>query len=739
MNQLHPLPSKNGAKPRSLRRELVALIVFALVPMLVFSLIVALWGAWLQTRSVEAGVHNTTSALALAVGREVESWKATLRTAAQSRLLDDRDYGGMHARLGPLAVEYEGWFSLIDRDGRQLLNTAVPHGTPLPIVHESDALAEVFRTRQPVLSGLARSNVPTEDVVSLFMPVVRNHDVIHVLALRTRPQRLARLMAGQPLPPQWRATLLDGDNRVIADTGPLHAEALPMPATFVARDRRAPFVDRRSSNGQPELVSFEPLLEGNWTVAVTVPRAVIDRDSVAILGAMTFGGIALLLLAIWLSGRVAGRIEAPVRALAQRAEHGFGSPVAVSSTSVRELAELERAFARATTLERERSAEREHRLALEVAHRAKDEFLATLSHELRTPLQAALGWLHVLRAAGAEAATRDKAVPVIERNLRQLGQLVDDLIDASRIVSGKVALQLEPLDLARLVTQTAETWQPAIAAKQQQLQLSIEDDVWVNADRARMAQVISNLIANSVKFTPGGGCIEVRLTRRDGVVEVAVHDSGDGIEPSALPLVFSKFWQAQGGTERRHQGLGLGLAIVKSLVELQGGQVAAASGGLGCGAEFTVRLPLVDAPALTEGARVATASARLADVAVLLVDDEVDAGSAIAQLLLLHGADVTFVHSAREALAALDAGRFDIVLSDIAMPEQDGVDLLRELRVRGHRLPVIAVTAFATGADRQRVTAAGFDQILTKPIDPEVAVAAMLDALCLGNGGDRIA
>jgi signal transduction histidine kinase/CheY-like chemotaxis protein len=723
--------SKNETKPRTLRRELVALIVFALVPMLIFSLIVALWGAWLQARSVEARVSNTTSALALAVGREVESWKATLRAAALSRLLDDGDYRGMYARLAPLSIQYDGSFTLIAHNGSQLLNSAVPYGTalgPTPLQHTVES---VFRSGTPRLSGLYREGARQENVVALYMPVIRDGETKLVLGVEARAERLARLLSMQPLPPHWRATLLDGDDRVIAQSHGVSQGINPLPDWVALRDRGRSLVEGPGENGRLELVSYEALPEGGWTMAVSVPRAVIDRDSALIVGAMTFGGLTLLLLAIWLSGRVAGRIEGPVRKLAQRAERGFADAMPPSITSVRELQELERAFAHAATLERERAAEREHRLALEVAHRAKDEFLATLSHELRTPLQAALGWLHVLRVAGAEQATRDKAVPVIERNLRQLGQLVDDLVDASRIVAGKVSLRPELLDLAPLVSQTAETWQPAMAKKQQTLHLAIDTEVWVNADRSRMVQVLSNLIANSVKFTPDGGRIEVRLSKHERTAELVVADSGDGIEPSLLPLVFTKFWQAHGGPERRYQGLGLGLAIVKSLVELQGGQVSASSAGTGAGAQFAVQLPLVDAPPLTTVvARVPTlGGTRLEQCTVLLVDDDIDAGGSLARLLQLDGAAVSFVHSASEALAALRTAHFDVMLTDIAMPDVDGIELLRELRECGHGLPVIAATAFASGAQRQRVCAAGFDAVLTKPVDFDALAAAIRNVL----------
>ena len=314
-------------------------------------------------------------------------------------------------------------------------------------------------------------------------------------------------------------------------------------------------------------------------------------------------------------------------------------------------------------------------------------------------------------------------MPVIERNLRQLGQLVDDLIDASRIVSGKVALKLEPHDLAPLVRQTAETWQPAVGSKEQALSIDAAEGVWVQCDRARLAQVLTNLIANSVKFTPRGGRIDVRVRGSVDQASLSVSDNGDGIAPDALPNIFNKFWQVQGGSERRYQGLGLGLAIVKSLVELQGGTVTASSPGLGKGSTFTVTLPRIAAPISTPapvtGDTLVSANdgRELTGIRILLVDDDVDAGGAVAELLSLEGAAVTLTHSVAQATTALARADYDIAISDIAMPEQDGFDFLRAARRHRPSLPVVALTAFASDRDRQRVLAAGFDGFLSKPIE----------------------
>lgn len=709
---------------RGLRTELVVLIVFAMVPLVVFSLAVIFWGAWLQQRSVEDGLENTASALSLAVSRELESWKAGLRAIALSGELERGDFAALQARVTPLAKTMGGWIVLFDPDGKQLLNTLVPYGTPLRDAASKREIYRVVATQESTASDLFRGNNAEREILVVYEPVMgKDGTVRYVLGLGMNPERLSLLLAVQPLPAGWYSILFDGSDRAIARSvaGDEYL-GRPAPQWFAQRPARRGILHGLSMTGEEVLAAYQGMRDAPWTMSVAVPTALVERERRFAMVLLGIGAFVLLALALWMSGRVAARIAAPVQALAQAAEEGK-LPTASSSSSLRELQELERALIRAADVERERSSERERRLALEAANKAKDEFLATLSHELRTPLQAALGWLHVLRMSVDDAEARNRAVPVIERNLRQLGQLVDDLIDASRIVSGKVALKLEPQELSGLVRQTAETWQPAVAAKEQTLQVDVVDGVWAQCDRARLAQVLTNLIANSVKFTPRGGRIAVRLRATATELELRVSDNGDGIAPEALPNIFNKFWQVHGGSERRYQGLGLGLAIVKSLIELQGGSVTAASAGLGQGSTFAVTLPRIPAPAAAPAPGPQDTLARADDgrellgVRVLLVDDDVDAGGAIAQLLALEGAEVTFVNSVKEAVHELSAQEFDVAVSDIAMPEQDGFDFLRAARRHRPTLPVIALTAFASDRDRQRVLAAGFHGFLSKPIE----------------------
>ncbi len=394
--------------------------------------------------------------------------------------------------------------------------------------------------------------------------------------------------------------------------------------------------------------------------------------------------------------------------------------------SVARLEEAERARQRLFVLEREARADAER------SNRAKDEFLATLSHELRSPLSAALSWAHLLRRGQLDAAKTARALETIERTTRLQVRLVEDLLDISRIVSGKLTLERGVVDLGAVVDAAVEAARNAAEARSIALAVTAPPDVLlIDGDAARLEQVIGNLLGNAIKFTAAGGAVTVAWRRDGGHAEVTVRDTGIGIDPEVLPHVFDRFRQADSSTTRRHGGLGLGLAIVRHLVELHGGAIVAESGGKGSGALFRVRLPLHVADALAtrsdavRSPRTAEAATPLAGMQVLAVDDESDILVSLETILTAAGATVATASSATAALERVGRGRLDVVVSDLAMPDRDGFALLRALRATGATMPVIALTALASAADRQRAAAAGFDLYLTKPVDPPKLVAAI--------------
>ena len=380
----------------------------------------------------------------------------------------------------------------------------------------------------------------------------------------------------------------------------------------------------------------------------------------------------------------------------------------------------------------------------EESSRLKEEFLATISHELRTPLSAILGWARMLRLGQLTKENETKALDTIERNARAQAQLIDDLLDVSRIVTGKLRMDVQPMDPNSFIDAAVEAVRPAAEARGVRLQKVIDTGpVSIPGDPVRLQQVVWNLLSNAIKFTPRGGRVQIRSERVNSHLEIVVSDTGQGIAPDFLPHVFDRFRQADQKTSRQHGGMGLGLSIVRHLVELHGGSVSAISEGEGRGATFTVMLPIAPVYQVdSSGSRVhpgardllpADAGAdRLDGLRVLVVDDEADTRELLKQGLEYCGATVKVVGSAAEAVDALVSFVPDILISDIGMPGVDGYDLIRQIRGlpanKGRRIPAIALTAYTRVEDRLHALRAGYDMHVPKPVELAelVAVAASL-------------
>jgi len=390
--------------------------------------------------------------------------------------------------------------------------------------------------------------------------------------------------------------------------------------------------------------------------------------------------------------------------------------------------------------EREQLIHREHaaRTEAEEANRIKDEFLATLSHELRTPLTAILGWLSMLRKDRLDHETTSHALETVERNARAQAQLIEDLVDVSRIAGGKLTLEVRPIDLMPVIAAAVDIVRPAANAKGIQIQISAEASLGpVSGDSARLQQIIWNLLSNAVKFTSRDGTVYVSLHRSESSAELVVRDTGIGIDRDFLPRVFERFRQAESPVTRSHRGLGLGLAIVRHLTELHGGTVSAESPGEGLGATFTIRLPLAAMQSNETAARPAdesaaestgTARLALAGLRVLVVEDEPDARELLLLTLEGSGAKVEAVESAQEALTNLQLFKPDVLLSDIGLPIESGYELIRKIRSLASEacnIPAVALTAFATEKDRRLALSAGFQVHLAKPVEPAVLVATI--------------
>ena len=380
------------------------------------------------------------------------------------------------------------------------------------------------------------------------------------------------------------------------------------------------------------------------------------------------------------------------------------------------------------------AAERAARQDAEVASRTKDEFLATLSHELRTPLTAMLGWLTILRGHKLDKTTTEHAIETIERNAKAQAQLIEDLVDISRIVGGKLNLEVVPTELMPIVDAAIEVVRPAADAKEITIDVNYDATVGpVAGDASRLQQIIWNLLSNAVKFTPKGGKVSIDFRRQNGFAELVISDTGIGISADFLPHVFERFRQAESTATRSHRGMGLGLAIVRHLIELHGGTVTAASDGENRGSTFTIHLPL----AAIEKRRAARAASQktngdngheLKGLRILLVEDEPDARELIAMVLQSSGAQVEAVDTAKGAFESLSLSAPDVLVSDIGLPLESGYDLIRKVRAMTSdtkKVPAIALTAFATENDRKLSLSAGFQAHLAKPVEPSDLLKAI--------------
>jgi PAS domain S-box-containing protein len=407
-----------------------------------------------------------------------------------------------------------------------------------------------------------------------------------------------------------------------------------------------------------------------------------------------------------------------------------------ASKVARDISERKKAEAQAEAAARERilllDREREARAEAERASRLKDEFLATLSHELRTPLNAVLGWANILLVEKLQEAERNQGLEIIERNARVQAQIIEDLLDMSRIISGKARLDVQRIELPTVLNESIDTLRATAEAKGVRLHSDIDPFVaTMSGDPNRLQQVFWNLIHNAIKFTPKGGEIQVVLKMVESCASVSIVDTGEGIAPEFLPYIFDRFQQGDASTTRRRGGLGLGLSIAKQLVELHGGRVNAKSGGIDQGSTFTVDLPLVTVsteprterpflrPAFRESQPLPEVS--LANVYVLVVDDEPDGRELVKRLLEMAGATVSIAGSASEAMERILARWPNVLVCDLAMPGEDGYSLVRRIQVleesEGRRLPALAVSAYARSEDRTKAIRSGFQNYLAKPID----------------------
>jgi len=576
---------------------LVLLTLATLLPMAVFAAIVGYILIEHQRETFSRGAQERTLALLTAVDAELWSSLTTVQALAVMPSLQDGDLRYFRRVARQVLASQRDWLNieLAKPDGQQLMNLSVPEGARLPLAEPDETFEEVAKTRRAVVSDLAMDPVLARWSYSVRAPVIQNGALRYVLSADVSPDSIGRIISAQRLGPDWGAAVLDWHERFVARNwnpekfmGQLASQSL--------RDAlaHAPsgWFRGRTVEGKEVYSPYRRSQATGWAVSMGVPASALESGAQPAALLLVLGLLAAIGTAAALARLVARRISVPIRALAASAEAmGRGAPIQPSvPAQVSELRLLESALSEAEENLRERyRLEERERNALRAADRAKDEFLAMLSHELRNPLTALTTAAGLLEAADPATEAAAYARDVIGRQTQHMARLIGDLLDVSRATMGKVILERERLNVAEVAAGIVSEWRSAGRFERHPVSLETVA-VWVDADRARIVQIITNLLDNALKFTPAGKPISVVVSVEDGFAVLKVEDAGEGLAPQALEHVFELFVQGQPG----HQGgMGIGLALVKRLVELHGGRVSAASAGPGRGTSFIVLLPAI--------------------------------------------------------------------------------------------------------------------------------------------------
>jgi signal transduction histidine kinase len=723
-----------------IRSHLVLLVLAALLPLLAFATIIMGTFWWQQRTAFDDRFLERVRAMTVALDLEHEASIRALQSLARSPELDREDFAAFYDRARVFEETQPAWstIALVRPSGEQVLNLRRPMGAQLPTLAGVDVIEAVVASRQPAVSGLVRSPITGEYGTRVAVPVLRQDSVRYVLRASIEGKVWLDFLLRNPVTSGATMTLLDQNGLVIARTlNPGRWTGQRASPELFERSRRSPEAAYRNQGleGQWFYTAHRRSERTGWTLATGVPvesvETVLRGSTIALLAGALVTAVAVVVMALVFGRRIAG----PVSALARSARAlAAGTPApAAAPGDVAEVAEVTRAFDEAAILLREREEALNHALTneqraradAEAANRAKDEFLAMLGHELRNPIGTISNAVAVLaHAPGTDPATV-RIHELVRRQVHHLTDLVDDLLDVARVTSGRIVLSRRPLELGELVRRTVTMLGDAGRTGAHRIEIETRE-VWVSADETRIEQIATNLIENAAKYTSPGGRITVRVAPREGEAVLEVSDTGVGIAPELLPSIFDLFTQGERTLDRAQGGLGLGLTLVRRLAGLHQGSVEAVSEGPGRGATFTVRLPRIEAPAVT-APTAAAAGAPTSRRRILVIEDSDDGREMLKALLGLHGHEVHEASDGPSGVAQALAVRPDVAIVDIGLPGLDGYEVARRVRADApaSRIKLIALTGYGQHEDRQRTRNAGFDAHLVKPVDP-VELARLL-------------
>lgn len=718
-----------------IRAYLALMVAAILIPVILFSTISLNMLLSSERDAALKGVRETARISLVSIDRELSNTEAAVRVLATSPYLMDGDLAGFYQQAHFADKVDATWTALLDEDGRQLMNTSVPFGTPLPEADAASRVGQVLKVGTPQISNLIRGNGSQALLVVVDVPVRTPSGKRYVISQGFNVDHFNRVLRSVNAPRGWLAGVYDRNGFTIAQTsGGLEAGSgeAQQDLRQAIRSKTTGVIRNASETNTKLYTVLERSTLSGWTVAVGVTEAEIELAArraltVSILGLLAAIGCATA-AAVFFARRLSHSIRYAARS-AYALEHD--EEVGPSEVSgVLEVDEVQAAISAAATVvrnekhsrqmaedERELLFAREHeaRTIAEQQNRAKDEFLAMLGHELRNPLAAIVNATGVMAHKAMPPDAVERAREIISRQSGHLTRIVDDLLDMGRVHSGKILLERRALRLDRVVDTYMATVLQSERGAAHAISVSTEA-VWVDVDPTRMEQIIANLLDNALKYTPAGGSIDISVREEDGEAVLAVADSGIGIAPDLMPYVFDLFVQGTRTLDRAQGGLGVGLALVRQLAAMHGGRVSVRSQGTGMGSCFELRLPVVGSPEKEKAAPEPAAASRQS---VLLIEDNDDGREMMAMMLEAQQYSVVTAIDGFDGLQKAAQATPDIALVDIGLPGIDGYEVARRMRAdpetSGIRL--IALTGYGQESDRERAISAGFDAHLVKPVD----------------------
>ncbi len=669
----------------------------------------------------ERSLQESARLLGYALDAELQRSVSALEVLGESEALARGDLRAFYDLATRTRDDLGIWDNvlLLSPKADHLLNLRRPYGSALPPLPQPEGTLAAARTRKPYFSDVLRGRVETDWLVYMTVPVVIGGEVRYVIGATMSSKYWSRWLT-ERAPRDVTASIVGRDLNVLARTADVERTlGKPVAPWYqdIIRVREHGF-GRGEGMIASELVSaWQRSRISGWTVNLFTSAAIVDQPmwrTVLLLAAGIAATVALVVGLAFTRGRALSRAAGQVQR-ALESLRGTRPSLPPPTTPVAEFnAALVAAADTARVLESRGQ-------ALQEADRRKDEFLATLAHELRGPMAPIRNATEILRLRGGGDEAAVIARDIIHRQVEHMRRLVDDLLDVARISRGQIRIERRPVELAPILEGAIEATRPLIERAGIHVEVdATREPLWVDADRTRLVQVLTNLLANSAKFTPKGGHAWVSARREGDFAVLEVRDDGAGIDPADLPRVFDMFSQAGAGSERAADGLGIGLALVKGLVEQHGGSVAAASEGRGRGAAFTVRLPLVPGAAAAGPAPARVAARPASGRRILVADDLADTADSLARLLRLQGHEVFVANDGAEALGIASRLKPDLAILDIGMPKMSGYEVAQGIRREpwGRDMVLVAISGWGRAGDREKAAEAGFDFHLTKPADP---------------------